>query len=306
MTRRDAPDNFASAAMIRLVAAGLARQRIKPHGRPPSGAHVGQATKRDVLDTVIIEHGRLTLLRIADALPHLPPEPLQQALLKARDIADLLDRWHRLERFSHARHEVVAKRLGPHAFRLRHQARDDGPLPSEAETLLVAGVLAVFAEQVTGRAVTLAPEDGTAWRQGGHWSPGASHRRGAWLVLTGAPPCLASTPMPPVQERDIIAATRRHIAADPVHRWTIAELASATALSERTLQRRLADGAASFSRLLIEVRLETAARYLCDRSGPGLAEIAFLSGFSDQAHFTRSFAKAVGTTPNAYRADFAA
>jgi transcriptional regulator GlxA family with amidase domain len=35
-----------------------------------------------------------------------------------------------------------------------------------------------------------------------------------------------------------------------------------------------------------------------------LAEIGFLAGFSDQAHFARIFHRNVGTTPSRYRAEF--
>jgi len=60
----------------------------------------------------------------------------------------------------------------------------------------------------------------------------------------------------------------------------------------------------SFSRLVSEARLQVAASHLCDGNGPGLAEIAFLAGFSDQAHFARTFSRAVGVTPSSYRANF--
>ena len=60
----------------------------------------------------------------------------------------------------------------------------------------------------------------------------------------------------------------------------------------------------SFSRLVTEARVEVAAMHLCRANGPGLAEIGFIAGFADQAHFARTFSRAVGTTPSSYRADF--
>jgi AraC-like DNA-binding protein len=36
-----------------------------------------------------------------------------------------------------------------------------------------------------------------------------------------------------------------------------------------------------------------------------LAEVGFLCGFSDQAHFTRAFKRQVGLTPARYRTEFA-
>jgi oligopeptide/dipeptide ABC transporter ATP-binding protein len=72
----------------------------------------------------------------------------------------------------------------------------------------------------------------------------------------------------------------------------------------RTRQRRPARESLSFSRLFSEARLQVAASHLCDAGGPGLAEIGFLAGFSDQAHFARTFHRNVGRTPGTYRADF--
>ncbi len=76
-------------------------------------------------------------------------------------------------------------------------------------------------------------------------------------------------------------------------------------MSERTLQRKLQAHSLSFSRVICEARLEIAASYLCSEDGPGLAEIGFLTGYADQAHFTRTFRREVGTTPSEYRANFA-
>ncbi|MGD1934352.1 MAG: helix-turn-helix transcriptional regulator [Candidatus Phaeomarinobacter sp.] len=95
------------------------------------------------------------------------------------------------------------------------------------------------------------------------------------------------------------------MASDPLRRWTLNDLATTADLSTRTLQRRLAARSASFTGFVAAARLQTAADYLCDGLGPGLAAIGFLAGYSDQAHFTRAFTKAVGTTPSAYRSDFA-
>jgi AraC family transcriptional regulator len=51
---------------------------------------------------------------------------------------------------------------------------------------------------------------------------------------------------------------------------------------------------------LRSVRLERAARFL-SRTRRSLAEVALMSGFTDQSHFTRRFARAFGVTPGEYR-----
>ena len=109
MAQRIEGQDFASAAMMRLVATGLARQGISIPVPTSPNAHVSLGDKRAVLGVVLARHGPLAILSIADAACAMAPEPVVQALTKARDIPDLMDRWHRLERFSHGRHRVENK-----------------------------------------------------------------------------------------------------------------------------------------------------------------------------------------------------
>ena len=99
-------DDFASAAMMRLVAAGLMRQGIAAGLRAPGGAHVPRPDKQAALTAILAAHGHLAVMQIADALPTMPPEPVLMALTRARDVPDFHARWHRLENFSHGRHRV--------------------------------------------------------------------------------------------------------------------------------------------------------------------------------------------------------
>lgn len=304
MTRQDESQDFASAAMIRLVAAGLTRQGISVPVPSPSGARVPRSQKRDVLEAVLSAHGPVAILSIADAARHMPPEPVVQALMHARDTGELLDRWHRLERFSHGRHTVEAERLVGGSFRLTHRARDGGPPPSLAESLLVMGVLVVLSEMIGSEQITLSTEAGALLRCKGAWhAPGVSASLGSLILPAAKRP--GTAPLPgAILADDPVVELRQRLAADPVRRWTLAELAAEAGLSGRTLQRRLARHSVSFTRLVTDTKLEVAASILCDARGPGLAEIGFLAGFSDQAHFSRMFNRAVGTTPGAYRADF--
>ncbi len=97
------------------------------------------------------------------------PEPVVQALTRATDMSDLMDRWHRLERFSHGRHTVDADQLGLDSFRLTHRVRVHGPPPSPAESLLVLGLLTVLAEMTGSADVTLKTVAGAVWRSEGEW-----------------------------------------------------------------------------------------------------------------------------------------
>ena len=175
MARQEEGQDFASAAMMRLVALGLTQQGIAvPAHRPgpvppPSGAHVPHAQKRNVLDALVTAHGPMILLLIADAARSMPPEPVVQALTCARNIKDLLDRWQRLERFSHGRHRVEVQPLAEGTFRLTHRARDAGPQPSFAESLIVPGLLTILAEMTGSAEVSLLSVTGDVWRKDGAW-----------------------------------------------------------------------------------------------------------------------------------------
>lgn len=296
--------DFASAAMMRLVATGLARQGISIPVPTSPTAHVSLGDKRAVLSVILARHGPLAILSIADAACAMAPEPVVQALTNARDIPDLMDRWHRLERFSHGRHTVEIEQLSPNCFRLTHRAHDHGPPPSMAESLLVLGLLTILTEMTGSTDVTMKTDAGAVWRSESKWhDPGMTQGVGS-VVLTAASASRTVEVHGNSPETDLVTRLRGHLVADPVRRWTVASLAAETGAAPRTLQRRLTEGSASFSRLVTDARIEVAATHLCKTNGPALAEIAFIAGFADQAHFARTFSRTVGTTPSSYRADF--
>lgn len=81
---------------------------------------------------------------------------------------------------------------------------------------------------------------------------------------------------------------------------TIDTVATALALSRRTLQRRLDDEGASFSDLVGDVRRGLAELYLRESSLP-IAEIAARLGYADPRAFQRAFREWHGTTPSEWR-----
>jgi AraC-like DNA-binding protein len=80
----------------------------------------------------------------------------------------------------------------------------------------------------------------------------------------------------------------------------MAEIASGLGLSARSFHRRLAENGLSFQALTEETRRELALGLLRD-DRYSLAEIAFLTGFSEQSSFTRAFKRWMGETPASYR-----
>ena len=82
----------------------------------------------------------------------------------------------------------------------------------------------------------------------------------------------------------------------------MADIARGLGLSARSFHRRLSENGMSFQTLTEDTRRDLAEGLLRDESH-SLAEIAFLTGFSEQSSFTRAFKRWVGTTPASYRKD---
>ncbi|WP_337270010.1 AraC family transcriptional regulator [Oryzifoliimicrobium ureilyticus] len=85
-------------------------------------------------------------------------------------------------------------------------------------------------------------------------------------------------------------------------RVSIARVAKALGMSERTLRRRLAEASVSFQGLLDELRKKKALELL---SNPHMSveQIAFAVGFTDPHNFRRAFRRWTGTTPGVLRSD---
>ena len=81
---------------------------------------------------------------------------------------------------------------------------------------------------------------------------------------------------------------------------TLTDVATSLGMSARTLQRRLSDKGHSFQSLVDLARRELAEQLLRE-TGYSLAEVAFLTGVSEQSGFTRAFKRWAGQTPRSYR-----
>jgi AraC-like DNA-binding protein len=82
----------------------------------------------------------------------------------------------------------------------------------------------------------------------------------------------------------------------------IDQAAEIAGTSVRTLQRDLGARHLTWSKLVSNVRFETARRLL-DRSEMTVTEIAPQLGYSDSSHFARAFRRVAGASPGAYRRD---
>ncbi len=80
----------------------------------------------------------------------------------------------------------------------------------------------------------------------------------------------------------------------------MADVARRLGMSERTLHRRLSEEGITFQSI-IEKSRQHLAQALLHQSRYSLAEVAFLTGFSEQSAFNRAFKRWAGTTPTAFR-----
>jgi AraC-like DNA-binding protein len=121
------------------------------------------------------------------------------------------------------------------------------------------------------------------------------------VVIRHAEALLAALPVP---APDSSAHRVRRILADALAdgegQATLAAVADKLHMSERSLQRRLADEGLKFDALLDELRRELAVRYLQDRK-VAIAEVAYLLGYSEPSAFHRAFKRWTGKTPSELR-----
>lgn len=298
--------DFASATMLRLLLRGMAAQGLSPPLPPPEGARVAHADKRRVVAAIVEQGGLSTLLALAREVRHIEGEPLHQVLVAAREPLEFMRRWQRLERYIHAEHRVLIEDAPAEGqIRLRHS----GPAPQPAESLAVLGVLIGGFEALGTEDLRVQIGDHPVHPQVDEavlatLAAGDTMRvwRLQWRVA-GRPPRDRRAPadlLAPLRWPPLALALAHRQLADPAAALRLAEVAAGLGLSGRSLQRQLADHGLSFSAVIAETRSRLAAWYL-GSSAYGIAEIGFLCGFADQAHFTREFSRRVGLPPARYR-----
>jgi AraC-like DNA-binding protein len=291
--------------MMRLIMAGLGRQNISIPPLKLSGARVPLGLKRQLLESIEKAHGISAIVGIADTLESIPEEPVLLALTRASSIQDLLMRWRRMERFSHGRHFIDIDVTAPHVATIQHRALIAEQPPVRCESALVIAVITLLCERVVAGPVMVTSSCGQIARSNYKWTGNLPADWSARFTLA-APPAVISEPVLSTKSRsDEAEILNQLVASDPVRRWTLGEMAAHLGVSSRTLQRKLKDRRTSASEIIRRARLNLAATQMLSSPNASLAEIGFLCGFSDQAHFTRTFTHHVGTTPNGYRTGFA-
>ena len=97
------------------------------------------------------------------------------------------------------------------------------------------------------------------------------------------------------------ALIRPYLAQGHPHLSLVAEIVG---MSERTLQRRLAQTRTTYSAIVQEARFLIASDLMVD-SDLNIADIAFAAGYENAPHFSRAFKRLTGMTPRDYRCGLA-
>jgi len=108
--------------------------------------------------------------------------------------------------------------------------------------------------------------------------------------------------LPQVDDTALLAARLTAAAAAHNGPASVVQLCEKMAVGERRLQRLFANYVGVPPKWVIQrYRLQEAIWRLAQPDAPDLASLAHALGFFDQAHFSRSFAELVGSTPLDYR-----
>ena len=116
------------------------------------------------------------------------------------------------------------------------------------------------------------------------------------IVVRHAEALLAERPAAAESAADKVRRILTGLLGDDGTGASLATVSARLHMSERSLQRRLADAGVTFDGVLDELRRELALRFLADEK-VAIAEIAYLLGYSEPSAFHRAFKRWTGTTP---------
>lgn len=290
----------------------MIRTRVRPADAVRQ-THIPAEMKRDVLNYVWREAGPEFLLSIGQGVREAVHDPIWRGALLSRKPEYLFEKWQRFEKFSHSSNRLRIEMTGEMGAKFERYTIDGG-IPTPQENLLICGLITALLEEIgcvglrcemqiggsekfnireNGRfALPKNAEELTAemwridWRD---FSPGNKSRV----------PETISLPISPghIPHVEFLIGL---LMADVSHQWKVDELAREAGLSKRSLQRKLKDADLDFSSLIRIVRIHEACALLTENDAP-ITSIAFCTGFSDSAHFSRDFRASMGMTPTDYR-----
>lgn len=264
----------------------------------------GKAARSDKaqwLHTAVAQLGPSALLKVGAGIHRVHFDPTLALLLNAVSVPDLLERWQRLEAYMHGQHRVKALDIKDKYTTLQHYT-NVGVGPSQNDSLVVAGLFAAMLQSIGAKQLSLAmgeqvvishdviidtikpPKPAHTWRF-------------SWEEY--APNCLNVEPLR--LQHTATDRVQQVLLTDLSRSWKLAQVAELLTTSTRSLQRRLHQSGTSFQTLLRSTRADSAATWVL-KGELDLSAIAYATGFSDQAHFSRDFKLRFNMSPTEYAA----
>ncbi len=273
-------------------------------------AKVPLATKREFLRKVSDEFGLDVIVKLGrGAVSHLE-QPLGRVLVSQRTISSLFARWQRLERYVHANHYTDIELHDGYAV-IQHLSRTNEE-PQLEEDLAVLGLMCALVTQTGASDVELLTGDNLdqlvyrytanqvnrqALKPSKYWK--ISWQDSGDQISTFNLPKTFHLPKEAGQTWS--SRVQASIGVIGLFDCSQENVAKHLCTSVRSLQRHLAFEGIKFAQLVQYLRVNQAAKLMLEADSC-LAEIGFLCGFSDQAHFTRVFTQWNGMSPKTYLA----
>ena len=311
--KRSHSQDFASAAMVRVLARGMHALGMK---LPALVGQLHEATvsldlKRTVVQAAIEQGGLVSLTLLGRGLHELAMEPTHLALTAGRNASALWVRWQRLECYIHSRHRIHVLDSSDISAKVVHKHKEHGPPPLPFEDLVVCGVLCALLE-ANGLQSVHAYAAGTELYPNPETDAIAKCVRkvetGTWNFTwekpaqpsSGLDISISWNQVTPASWSQLACEIGEMIARQLPYLLSLDQAADSLGLARRSFQRTLAAEGLSYTQLLAEVRFRLAGRYLI-HGDISMAEVGFVCGYADQAHLTREFNRRVGVPPARYR-----
>lgn len=309
--------DFSSGVLVRLILASFKRQGILTELdttlTPPKdlkSPHIGLPIKRELLKSAFESRGPLPIIQAGFDIQRMPENPLSFAMLRSPTILELINRFFKLQKYFHSKHRLQLISQSERAIVMRHVSKTSVS-PEIYEDILLGALMAGILSQYGCQNISLCFSGRTAIQDGcisGGFVPpdDCSNFSIVWQELIRPENIRLKEEIQKIG--DFTASSRGHysakisktLAADPLEKWSLADMAVELSLSVRTLQRRLSQEGTTFGECILVSRCQCAAYYMTTQQ-ENLTAVGFLAGFSDAAHFSREFKKNVGLLPSNYR-----